>query len=159
EERPSCLGISEREKRQHEDLGVPEDVAFVGRSGERARPDRDMLVVGIGGADEVVQGAANFALRGAVSGDDHIARLPLFLPVPAMLLHLVAQASLVGAAHLCAHRAAAGKTRALYASEAIEAIGLAELDLERPTLDPIGGRILALGGGKRPSAFGIFDAT
>ncbi|MNE68905.1 hypothetical protein D3C80_1645910 [compost metagenome] len=63
-------------ERQHEDLGVPEHMASVGGAGERPGADRDAVIVWVHGAEQVIDREAQRALRGRVTVDAYVARLP-----------------------------------------------------------------------------------
>ena len=68
------------EERDHEDLGVPEDVTEVGHAGEAAGADRHVRVVRLGAGDHVVDGEAGRQLRLGVAVDAHVAGAPAALP-------------------------------------------------------------------------------
>ena len=69
DERPCRLGIGQHEERQHEDVGIPEDVPLVGGSSQAAGADRDPLVLRICRAHQMIDGKTERTLRIAIAFD------------------------------------------------------------------------------------------
>src|SRR5262245_15661739 len=80
QQRPRRLWPDRGVEGQQVDLGVPEDVAEIGVTGERACADRDAVVLGIGGADQMIDGKAQRLLGFIVALDEYVARDPARIP-------------------------------------------------------------------------------
>ncbi len=80
QQRTRRCGPGECVERQQEDLGIPEDMAEVGLAGQRPCADRDTFVLGVGGADQVVEREAERTLRCIVAFNDNIAGSPALAP-------------------------------------------------------------------------------
>src|SRR6516165_11566496 len=65
---------------QQVDLGIPEDVPEIGVAGERASAYGYAVVLGVGGAGQMVHGEAHRLLRFIVALDQHVARGPARIP-------------------------------------------------------------------------------
>ncbi len=121
--RPRRLGPHGRVVGQEVDLGVPEDVAQIGVAGQGAGSDRDLLVVGIGGAGQVVAREARRALDVGVALDHDIAGGPA--PRPGLLVNgeslAPSERAASGQGRLGPRRGILrGRVRARHADEAVE---------------------------------------
>ena len=85
------------EERQHEDLGVPEDVQEVGHAAEAAGADRDRVLGRVGGADHVVDAEAQRELVVGVAVDDEVGVVPARVPRRAVAAQQLVVAELLGA--------------------------------------------------------------
>src|SRR2546423_15287986 len=74
--------MSVHEEWQHEDLRVPEHVALVALAGQRPRPRQRIFVLGVGAADQVVDGKSRRALGLVVTGDLYVRSVPPLGPGP-----------------------------------------------------------------------------
>ena len=80
EQRPRRLRLRVDEERQHEDLGVPEDVQEVGHAAQAAGADGDRVLGGVRRADHVVDGEAQRVLVVGVAVDAQVGGVPGVVP-------------------------------------------------------------------------------
>ena len=82
EQRARRLRLRVDEERQHEDLGVPEDVQEVGHAAQAAGAHRDGVLGGVRRADHVVDGEAQRVLVVGVAVDAQVGGVPALRPTP-----------------------------------------------------------------------------
>ena len=74
------LRISEYEKRQHKNVGVPEHMPLVGGSAQSAGPNGHAIVLRVCRTQQMIDGKAQRALRGRIALDPKVGCLPSCQP-------------------------------------------------------------------------------
>jgi hypothetical protein len=140
DESPGRLRIGEREKRQHENVGVPEYMPLIGSPAQPASANGHAIILRISHTRQMIDGEAKRALCRGISVKPDIGFLPSRQPSVSMFfdhaIHRFDRTTDMFARGLARLFRFPG---AVYRDHPVEPIGFALADLEAfPALDQIG---------------------